>query len=439
MKCLIIAAGRGSRLADRSDCKPLTPVLGLPLIERSLLTASKSGLDDFCVVTGHKGEGVRGALDDLARRHNLNIRHVINDEWEKGNGLSVLKAKPQLKEPFVLLMGDHLVDANILTKLSQKPVGEGEVCLAIDSQLDNPLVDLEDVTKVRIEDGKVLRIGKTLEKYDAFDTGSFLCSPAIFAALERSIDEHDDSSLSGGIQVLTKQRQVSTLDIQRAFWIDVDDARALDRAERSLLAQLKKTTDGPISRYINRPVSVNISRYLAKTSVTPNQISLFCFLVSVVAAIVFIREGYWALVTGAVLAQFASIVDGCDGELARLKFRESEFGGWFDAVLDRYADAFVIFGLTLHVFSATESRFDLFVGFLAIIGSFMNSYTADKYDRLMKAKFSKGKGIRIGRDVRIFLIFVGAICNMPRAILLVLAILMNVETARRVIVCYQNE
>ena len=97
--------------------------------------------------------------------------------------------------------------------------------------------------------------------------------------------------------------------------------------------------------------------------------------------------------------------------------------GRFDAVLDRYADAFVIFGLTLHVFSATASSFDLFVGFLAIIGSFMNSYTADKYDRLMKAKFSRGKGIRIGRDVRIFLIFVGAICNMPRAILFVLAIL----------------
>ena len=96
------AVGRGSRLADRSDCKPLTPVLGLPLIERSLLTASKSGLDDFCVVTGHKGEAVRGALDDLARRHSLNIRHVINDEWEKGMsqvksdvGKSIIALRPR--------------------------------------------------------------------------------------------------------------------------------------------------------------------------------------------------------------------------------------------------------------------------------------------------------------------------------------------------------
>jgi choline kinase/phosphatidylglycerophosphate synthase len=439
MKCLIIAAGRGSRLADRGDCKPLTRVLGLPLIQRALLTANKAGLTEFFVVTGYKGEVVRSALDGLARRRNLNIHHVINEEWEKGNGLSVLKAKQHLKEPFVLLMGDHLIDANMLAKLSQRRIEEDEVCLAVDSQLDNPLVDLEDVTKVRIEGGKVAQIGKTLEKYDAFDTGSFVCSPAVFGALERSIAEHDDSSLSGGIRMLTEQRQVTTFDIQGAFWIDIDDPTALDRAERSLLAQLKKPTDGPISRHVNRPASVTISRYLANTSVTPNQISLFCFVVSVVAAGLFVMQSYWALVTGAVLAQFASIVDGCDGELARLKFSESDFGGWFDAVLDRYSDAFLLLGLTLHVFSASGSRLDLLVGFLAIIGSFMNSYTADKYDNLMKATFSGGKGIRIGRDVRIFLIFVGAICNLPSVVLLALAILMNVETIRRVVVCYGNE
>jgi len=81
----------------------------------------------------------------------------------------------------------------------------------------------------------------------------------------------------------------------------------------------------------------------------------------------------------------------------------------------------------------------LVMGFLAIIGSFMTSYTADKYDSLMKAKFSKGKGIRIGRDVRIFLIFLCALCNLPLMTLIVLAILMNVETVRRVVVCYRNE
>ena len=81
----------------------------------------------------------------------------------------------------------------------------------------------------------------------------------------------------------------------------------------------------------------------------------------------------------------------------------------------------------------------LIVGFLAIVGSLMNSYTADKYDSLMKARFSKGRGVRIGRDGRIFLIFLGALANLPFLTLLVLAILTNVETIRRVVVCYRHE
>lgn len=449
MKCLVIAAGRGSRLAATfqgtlGDCKPLAPLLGVPLIERSLLTASRAGLTEFYVVTGYNGQRVRHFLDDLAGRRGLDIHHVVNEEWEQGNGLSVLKAKDHLKENFVLLMGDHLIDTTLLARLSQSRIGEDEVCLAVDSNRENPLVRSDDVTKVQIENDKVMRIGKRLQQYDAFDTGSFVCSPAVFAAMEQAMAERGDSSLSGGIQVLAEQGKVSAFDVRGSFWIDVDDATDLEAAERSLLAQLKKPADGPVSRYLNRPLSTRISRWLVKGSVTPNQISFFCFLVSVVAAVLLGLKGYWALLAGGVLAQFASIVDGCDGEVARLKFWESDFGGWFDAVLDRYADAFLLFGLTWHAFADSGSRLDLLVGFLAIIGSFMNSYTADKYDSLMRAKLSQGRGIRIGRDVRIFLIFLGVLCNvlfkLPLVtLLLVLAVLMNLENIRRVVVCYRNE
>jgi CDP-L-myo-inositol myo-inositolphosphotransferase len=85
-----------------------------------------------------------------------------------------------------------------------------------------------------------------------------------------------------------------------------------------------------------------------------------------------------------MLAQISSIIDGCDGEIARLKFQTSEFGGWYDAILDRYADAFLLFSLTYYVYFLGENLLYLFIGFLAIIGSFVNSYTADKYDGLMK-------------------------------------------------------
>ena len=121
--------------------------------------------------------------------------------------------------------------------------------------------------------------------------------------------------------------------------------------------------------------------------------------------------GYLALLLGGFLAQFASIVDGCDGEVARLKFQTSRYGGWLDAVLDRYADALLLFGLTWHAYADKTDSLILLTGFLAIIGSFMVSYTADKYDRLMRNRIRHGKGFRLGRDVRVFLIFLGALFN----------------------------
>jgi choline kinase/phosphatidylglycerophosphate synthase len=378
---------------------------------------------------------LRKFLDELAVRRGLCLDTVVNAEWKTAeNGRSVLAARDLLREPFVLLMADHLVDERLLVALQSEPLAEGTVRLAVDRDLDNPLVDLDDATKVQTEDGVLREIGKRIGRYDAFDTGCFLCSPALFPALERAAAERGDTTLSGGIQILAQEGKVRTHDIGGAFWIDVDDARAVKRAEKLLLDRLPKTTDGPVSRRLNRPLSKRISRHLVRSSITPNQISLFCFGVSALAAGLFAMGGHLFLALGAVLAQFASVIDGCDGEVARLKLRESSFGGWFDAVLDRYADAILLFGLTWHAFVARDASIVLIVGFLAIVGSFMNSYTADKYDGLMKARIARGRGIRIGRDVRIFLISVGAACNLPFLTLSIIAGVMNVETARRVVV-----
>jgi CDP-L-myo-inositol myo-inositolphosphotransferase len=81
----------------------------------------------------------------------------------------------------------------------------------------------------------------------------------------------------------------------------------------------------------------------------------------------------------------------------------------------------------------------LFIGFLAIIGTFMNSYTADKYDGLMKRKLGPEKYyFRMGRDVRIFIIFLGALINQPLLILVLIALLMNAENIRRIVILYKN-
>jgi CDP-L-myo-inositol myo-inositolphosphotransferase len=434
MKCLIIAAGKGSRLQQRGDSKPLVPILGVPLIERVIRAAMEAGADQFYVVIGYQGERVRLFLDRLAERLPIRITPLVNEDWDKDNGLSILKARDVLHEPFLLLMADHLFEPNLVRPLTTLTLGDGEVALVVDRNTRNPFVDMEDVTRVKMEDGKIHDIGKGLADFNGFDTGIFLCSPAIFKALEQSKEKDGDTTLSGAVQVLAAEGHAKAIPTD-GFWIDVDDPAAFQKAEQALLKRLRdKPNDGPVARYLNRPISVRISRYLVQRDVTPNQISLFSFLCSLLAAGLFALGGYIALLTGGVLAQFASIIDGCDGEVARLKYQSSDFGGWFDAVLDRYADAFLLFGLTWHLLAVEVNGWILFVGFMAIIGSFMLSYTADKYDNLMRDRIRAGgkAGLRMGRDVRVFLIFLGAVANMVLPILVLIAVVMNLETLRRV-------
>ena len=440
MKCLIIAAGEGSRLSNRGNSKPLVPLLELPLIERVILNAKGVGITDFYIVTGYNGEKLRNHLDQFAQNRDLKITHLINNQWKKENGLSVLAAKKEINENFILLMSDHIFDKSILEDLMQEKVADGEIILAVDYNLKNKTVDVDDVTKVLVDNkGRIINIGKNIKKYNTYDTGIFLCSPVIFKALEES-SANGDTSLSAGIKILAKKEKARVFDIRGRYWIDVDDEKAFKKAENILLADLKKISDGPVSRHINRPISTRISKYLLKRNITPNQISLFSFIFSIVGALFFFFGGYANLLIGGILAQISSIIDGCDGEIARLKFQTSEFGGWYDAVLDRYADAFLLFGLTYYAYFLGENLLYLFIGFLAIIGAFINSYTADKYDGLMKKNLTRGKHyFRIGRDVRIGIIFIGTLINQPALVLFIIALLMNAENIRRILLFYKSK
>jgi phosphatidylglycerophosphate synthase len=105
-------------------------------------------------------------------------------------------------------------------------------------------------------------------------------------------------------------------------------------AEDRLLQSLLKATDGLISRSINRRISLRITRLLLDTSITPNQMTLIAAVFGVAAIVVVVAGGAAWLVPGAFLLQLQSILDGCDGEISRLKYIRSRLGEWLDQVLD---------------------------------------------------------------------------------------------------------
>ena len=430
MKALILAAGLGKRQKENGDSKPLIPLLGLSFIERVILTAKKSGIKEFQIVIGYKGKRIQKYLGN-GEKLGVNVDYIYNDEWRKGNGISVLKAKDYIQKPFILLMADHLFDYKILLALQKQTIEDDGCILCVDKD-HHKYLDVDDATKVLIEESQIKDIGKQLDDYNGIDTGIFLCTPAIFDALEVSIRNGNDS-LSAGIKALAKRHKMKAFDISDKYWLDVDDNGALKNAKSLLFEKLKKNTDGPVSRILNRPISSKISELLLKTNITPNQISLISFILGFFGALFFYFGNYIYLVIGGLLVQLSSIIDGCDGEVARLKLVETEYGGWFDSVLDRYADAIIIFGMIHGHWLLHNDIIIWTVGFIALMGSFLNSYTADKYDVIFRKRIKVNR-MRMGRDVRLFLIFIGAFSNQILITLAILAVISNFEAIRRLVV-----
>jgi len=235
MNCLIVAAGMGGRLRQRGQSKPLVPVNGVRLLERVITRARSAGVERFFVVSGYRGEEVRAALDVFSAREAIPIVHVSNDEWQRGNGVSVLKARPFLDGPFLLSMCDHLVDPDILRDLIASTLEPDTVTLAVDFNVAGSINDLDDVTRVMCSNGRIVHIGKVIREFNAIDTGVFLCTPVIFDALEVSQAAGDDS-ISGAMNVLAREDKARVFDIQGRLWLDVDDPATLDKAETLLNA-----------------------------------------------------------------------------------------------------------------------------------------------------------------------------------------------------------
>jgi len=244
MEVLIIAAGRGSRLNHRLYPKPLIPILGLSLLERIIFSCKLASINRFKIVVGYKADLIIKKISS-SDKNGIHIEYIFNPDWEKGNGTSVYNAKDYFKENFILLMSDHLFDYSILKKLQQVSPEKDCSVLCVDRKLNSDHFNFYDATKVWIENERVKRIGKNLEKFNAIDTGIFLYSLAIFDALRESISQ-GEYSLSAGNQVLSKWGKLKILDISDHFWIDVDDKETFQKAKKMLIKELNKPTYGVI-------------------------------------------------------------------------------------------------------------------------------------------------------------------------------------------------
>jgi len=372
LKVLIIAAGRGERLRPFTDekPKPLTPLLGLRLIERVILSAKEAGMEDFVIVTGYMGEELRRFLGD-GSKYGVRIEYVKNGFWRKGNGVSVYEARRLLNEKFILLMADHIFNPEILSRLKKCELDEGECILCVDMNMRH-VIDMEDATKVKVVDGKIVDIGKDLEDFNGVDMGIFLCSPRIFEVLRRSI-QAGRYSLTDGMKELAKQGKLRAyaIDDEKSYWLDVDTSESLKFAERLLLFEASKHALATriLYKYLNTP----ITKLFAMTPITPNQVTILSLLAGIASSLFFI---YHHPFLAGLLALLSSVLDGVDGKLARIKHKRTTYGGIFDSFIDLYTDLAVFFGMAYYGYTTTSDPLIWLLAFFALTGTIAVSVPA---------------------------------------------------------------
>ncbi len=308
-------------LARSEDAAPGAPtgetvLLGLPLRRRAALAAARAGFDRVYVLAGNDGPA-RGLLEGTGAR-----------------------AFPR--------------------QGIESAVPPGRIVLLSDRVAASPEW-LRSVREVPAEPGRLYRFG----------AGAIVRTPEpgpLARALARA--PRLSSVVSEWASILPSG-DASAVAAAVAPPLEVTSSARLADAETRLLQGLRKKEDGILTRLISRRISLAVTRRLAATRVTPNAMTLVCLGLGLAAAWSFASPALPRQIAGGVLFLLHSILDGCDGELARLKFRESRMGGVLDFVVDNTVHVAVFSAMAVAWSRAVAASWPLWLGTLAVAGTIL--------------------------------------------------------------------
>ena len=399
MKALILAAGEGDRLEDLTleKPKPLVPVAGVPLLCRVLKSLKLAGVTEAYVVVGYMGQEIRKAIGEHFA--GVNVNYIENSNWSKGNLYSLLAAKGFLEEDFILCMADHIFDSRIVKALQSTKLKKSLI-LAVDRITVQP-----DDTKVLEEGGKIVDIGKSIEKSNCVDTGFFLCSPRVFDYAEKAAKE-GTGELAECVKLVALNGEAGILDISdlsglvpelrkemKPYWMDVDTKGDVKRAKEMLVNHMSKSPSDLLARYVHRPIENKIVYHLSDLGITPNQITI---LVNVVAySVVFLfLTGH--LLPASILTFVVGLMDGLDGKLARVKAMTSKLGS-MEHPFDTLFEFSWIVALSVHISLSFGQLVPALLGALIIL---LIAFYRQCYDRF---RMSTGRSLdTYGKFDRVF-------------------------------------
>jgi CDP-L-myo-inositol myo-inositolphosphotransferase len=425
---VVLAAGRSERLAvvTGGGSKALVRLGGLSLVERAVRTVLSAGIERVVVVVGYQAGPVATVVNRIAPDR---VRAVFAERWELGNGASLTAAEPHAAEEhgFLLITTDHVFSEGALEPL----LAAGHPAVLVDHAPD-PSAWAEG-TRVSLHEERAVAFSKELGD-PSIDCGAFLLPPSVFDA-QRKTQATGDASLAGTVTELARVHPLEAVPLPpSAWWQDVDTPEDLKAVSNRLRRSLTKEADGPISRYLNRPISTRASMALAHLPIHPDVVSVLAFL--------FALAGAWTLAVGAgvaggLLVLAASILDGVDGEIARLRIRASAAGALLDGVLDRLGDAVVLGGLALWALDeGGDPGIVVILTVAATAGAMLSMATKDRIAALaIPPAPERWIGFFLGgRDARLLFVTVFAVLGRPLVAIAVVAITAAASLAARLLI-----
>jgi len=305
----------------------------LPILLRAILTIHGTEADRIIVATGcGQAKLIRSALRQTGRLPDSIKFRELGQEMDLS---SLIRHEGVTSESVTIISGDTIFKPQLLHSAIEWD-GTGALALATDRELAR------------------IYVLPQLLALDVF--GKCKLPHQVLANVHSCVQSRGFAVIKG---------------VPADMWHKVAVPEDLPEAERKLDTWLLKPTDGLFARN-NRRVSIPISRQLIKLPLTPNMVTMLVLGVSFTSGVFFARGGYWSTLLGAFLSVAASVLDGCDGEVARLKLQSTRLGCWLETVCDYLYYLFVFGGLALGLTRSSGSKTYLAWGALLCFGAVMS-------------------------------------------------------------------
>lgn len=436
LKCVILVPYYNGYFSKEKNLPPFPCLFDIPLIEHTIFSAKKAGIDDFVVILMKEDKSFQNQMDKLSHKANITITTIYLNRTENKLNLSFPNAQNNGLDSILLIKANYYINFQIFEKLIENHHKNNYVLLTIDRGIDDFNLDyLENTNKVLMDDQNCIqKVGPKLPEYNALVPEILFFPSEFLIKYGKDIVIENNFSLNKTIKIFQNSNLIQTVDIGRNKWIKVEENSSKKRAEKLILKSLVKPTDGFISRYFIRKMSTNfLTPFILKINrrVTPNQVSFLSFIVALISSGLFF---FGNAILGAIFIQLANTIDHSDGEIARLKHKQSPFGDFLDAVFDRTADIFVYLGILCYLMFEIANKVIIGIYWsssiiiipcvLALAGNVMVSYVSTKAMTNLDYSFNgRFFGTGRGRDTRLFFIFIGGLLTFFHPIFLYFSML----------------